>query len=198
MELPAYEDAVALMRECDERTPEGVAGPGSWLEHCEERGVFHYFTREFVGRLARLIVGLDAETCVEVGAGDGVLARGLGEQGVIVAPTDPQPAGPEVVALGAREAIERYKPDLVIACWPPADAHVEVTVLGAPGVTAFVYIGQMINGQVGPAQMWTVPRWRYAPCEELSDYSLSRSDYYSARQQRVVKHSYTFHLWAEE
>ena len=189
-----YEQAVALMRQCDERPGEGADSPSSWLDYCERAGVFHCFTREFIGGLAALIGSLEVSTCVEVAAGAGRLAAGLRENGVSVVAADPDPHGQGVLRLSAAEAIAQCAADLVIACWPPAGADVEMTVLRSPGTMHFIYIGQRMNEQVGPPQMWSCPGWRYSLCEDLLEYSLCRSDYFSPGRQQVVKHSYPFHL----
>jgi hypothetical protein len=193
-ELPTYDEVVALMRRLDESPPDRDGSSMSWLEHCEQRGIFHCLTAEFVTRLAEIVSSLAPRCCVEVGAGDGALARALGSRGVPAVATDPQPRAEGVRPLGAAAAIARHSPDLVIACWPPSGADVEITVLQSPGVRHFIYIAQKINGQIGPHHLWSHPQWQYSLREDLLAYSLSRFDYHSARQHSVVKHSYPFML----
>jgi hypothetical protein len=194
IELPAYEQMVALMRQLDECPDDAPGSASSWLEYCEQRGIFPCLTREFAARLADIVASLGPGPCVEVAAGDGTLARALCHRDVPVAATDPHCAVAGIERLSAGEAIARHGPELVIACWPPLGADVEMTVLGSPGVRHFIYIGQSINGQVGPQAMWSHPEWHYSLRADLLAYSLCRFDFFSTRQQRVVKHSYPFVL----
>ncbi len=193
-ELPAYAEMVALMRRLDESPPDRAGPSMSWLEHCEEREIFHCLTAEFVTRLAQIVSSLGPGCCVEVAAGDGALAAALGTHGVPTVATDPQPRAEGVYPLNATAAIARHSPDLVIACWPPLGADIEATILQSPGVRHFIYIAQKINGQVGPHSMWSHPEWCYSLREDLLAYSLCRFDYHSGRQEYVVKHSYPFVL----
>ena len=192
--LPTYDEMVALMRRLDESPPDRAGSSMSWLEHCEECGIFHCLTTEFVTRLARIISSLGPRRCVEVGAGDGALATALGSLGVPTVATDPAPRAEGVEPLDAATAVATQSPDLVIACWPPLGADVELSVLQSPGVRHFIYIAQRTNGSVGPHYMWSHPRWQYSLRTDLLAYSLCRFDYHSARQQSVVKHSYPFCL----
>jgi len=185
---------VALMRQLEEPV-HGVSGStNSWLEYCEQRGIFHCLTMEFAARLADIISSLEPGNCVEVAAGDGALARALAHRGVPTVATDPHPRAEGIERLSAAEAIARHDPELVIACWPPLGAGIEMAVLRSPGVRHFIYIGQSINGQIGPQPMWSHPGWHYSLQTDLLAHSLCRYDFFSARQQRVVKHSYPFAL----
>ncbi|MFL5311467.1 MAG: hypothetical protein ACJ79H_13535, partial [Myxococcales bacterium] len=108
--------------------------------------VYFIPTPPFLRALARLIRSRGARRILEVAAGDGHLTRTLSAyapdlrviasdsgkwqrpqarmsprerrelRGTAVAGIRP---GPEVVRLGARAAIERFRPDLVLACWLP-------------------------------------------------------------------------------
>ena len=135
---------------------------------------------------------LGPKCIVEVGAGRGHLSKALIERGLPVRATDPNPADGWAEAMTAQQALEQYAPDAAIACWPPLDAGVEMCVLRFPSVRWFVYIGQLINGQIGPPQMWDVAGWRWELLEDLLQFSLCRWDYFSPVRQEIVRHSYPF------
>jgi len=193
-ELLTYQQARALLCQLDQQTTSQSGQPGSWLEYCQQQDIFHYVTAEFVTELARVIQQIGPETCVEVAAGAGLLSAALRSKGLAITATDPTGVGKEVIPLSAQQAINELAPDLVVACWPPADANVEMTVLRAPTVISFIYIGQQINGNIGVPQMWSHPEWNYSLLETLLAYSLCRFDYFSPSRQAIVKHSYPFYF----
>jgi len=190
--LPSYQQTVALMRRLDEQNSIEADKASCWLDYCARRQIFHCFTKEFVTRLARLIRQIGPHICVEVAAGTGLLSASLRTEGISVIATDTSPINHNVVRLNAQQALEQLAPDLVVACWPPTDANVEITVLQAPSVSSFIFIGQKINEQIGTPQMWSHSEWSYSLREDLLEYSLCRYDYFAEARQAVVKHSYPF------
>jgi hypothetical protein len=95
---------------------------------CVEHGLYGLPTTELVDYLRTLIAGRSA---IEIGAGNGVLAKALGiratdsrmqEDPKIAALYDAvrQPVvryGDQVERLDAVQAIRKYKPQVVVACW---------------------------------------------------------------------------------
>ena len=79
----------------------------------QPRGIYCFYSRELVRAIAARV---GARPCLEVAAGDGTLARLLGEAGLAVRATDDGSWGqaiaypPEVERLEAREALERHAP----------------------------------------------------------------------------------------
>ena len=86
-------------------------------------------------------------SCLEIGAGDGTLARFLKEQGVQLTATDnhgweKSVAYPDwVLKLDAREALKKYAPEVVICSWPPAQNDFERDVFNTPSVQLYIVIG---------------------------------------------------------
>jgi hypothetical protein len=101
---------------------------------CVKHGIYCLLTQELVDRLQQIIAGRSA---IEVGAGHGMLAKTLGipatdnrqqEAPEIKAyyaslgqPTVPY--GPHVEKLDALEAVEKYRPEVVIGCWVTHKYH---------------------------------------------------------------------------
>jgi hypothetical protein len=187
--LPKYADALALLA--------GEEGGEGWLSYCKRRGIYQLPTAEWVDALAGAILPLGAERPVEVGAGSGELGRALIDRGIPFAltglggthsaKTDPAKTGPEggserlggVERLGAREALERHRPDLVLSCWLPFDSGAEEMILADPGVRWYLAVVQTGPGFAGSEALWRNPAWRAVPIGEADRWSVSRSDYLS-------------------
>ena len=88
----------------------------------QSQGIYCFYSTALIEALAGLI---DRRSCLEIAAGDGTLASLLTETGVPVTATDdfswthviqyPD----RVEELGAREALEKYQPQVVLCSWPP-------------------------------------------------------------------------------
>jgi len=110
----------------------------------QPRGIYCFYSRELVRAIAARV---GARPCLEVAAGDGTLARLLGEAGLAVRATDDGSWGqaiaypPEVERLEAREALERHAPRAVICSWPPPGNAFECRIFAAPRVELYVVVG---------------------------------------------------------
>jgi hypothetical protein len=110
----------------------------------QPRGIYCFYSRELIKALAGMVAG---RSCLEIGAGDGTLAKFLKAQGVQLTATDTHGWNtavqyPEwVVKLGAREALAACKPEVVICSWPPAQNDFERDVFNTPGVQMYIVIG---------------------------------------------------------
>ena len=110
----------------------------------QPKGIFCFYSSAFVKSLATMIAG---RRCLEIGAGDGTLARFLKEQGVQLTATDnhgweKSVMYPDwVLKLDAREALAEYAPEVVICSWPPAQNDFERDVFTTLGVQLYIAIG---------------------------------------------------------
>jgi 2-polyprenyl-3-methyl-5-hydroxy-6-metoxy-1,4-benzoquinol methylase len=110
----------------------------------QPKGIFCFYSQALIEALAAMIAG---RSCLEIGAGDGTLARFLKEQGVQLTATDNRGweksvAYPDwVLKLGAREALVKYAPEVVICSWPPAQNDFERAVFDTPSVQLYIVIG---------------------------------------------------------
>jgi hypothetical protein len=110
----------------------------------QRRGIYCFYTRTLIARLAALV---GKRSCLEIGAGDGTLARFLGEHGVRVHATDDHswshaveyPA--TVERLDARHALVRYQPQVAICSWPPPKNAFERHVFSTRSIETYVVIG---------------------------------------------------------
>ncbi|WP_395015001.1 hypothetical protein [Dongia sp.] len=120
-----------------------VRRPSALMPLAEANGIYGFFTARFVSALAGRIDG----SCLEIGAGDGALARCLRDAGAdIVATDDYSWSGkidypPEVQKLPAVEALSQYRPESVLCSWPPGGNPFEAAVFETPSVRRYIVIG---------------------------------------------------------
>lgn len=165
--MDSYDEAMAAF--------EAAEGSDGWLAACEERKVFVTLNREFVAALAAELAG--EPEILEIGAGNGELARALQNHGVPVIATDSNPRAGHVRALSAGQALEQFAPRTVLACFPPIDAGMETAVFGTPSVKRFIYIGPEINERVGTDALWNHTGWTARPLPEVDRFLITRLDY---------------------
>lgn len=99
---------------------------------------------------AELIVNLrsliGSRQALEIGAGRGILAACLRRAGVAMTAVDDGswadtvPLGAEVLRLDGREALVRFKPQVVVSCWPPPDNAFEPAIFASPEVEDYIVI----------------------------------------------------------
>ena len=110
----------------------------------EPRGIYCFYSRPLVTELARLI---DGRAALEIGAGDGTLARFLADAGAEVTAIDDHswahaveyPEG--VLRQDAKSALQTYRPRVVICSFPPPGNDFERHVFRTRTVELYVVIG---------------------------------------------------------
>jgi hypothetical protein len=110
----------------------------------QPKGIYCFYSRRLIRELARLIAG---RSCLEIAAGDGTLARFLAAEGVRITATDDHSwkhaiEYPEaVVNLDAKQALDRFEPQVVLCSWPPAGNRFERQIFGTRSVEMYIMIG---------------------------------------------------------
>ena len=110
----------------------------------QSKGIYCFYTKELIHELGVLIGG---RSCLEIGAGDGTLARFLKERGVRVTATDDlswshaieYPANVE--NLDAKHALAKYEPQVVLCSWPPPGNDFERHVFSTKSVEMYIVLG---------------------------------------------------------
>lgn len=135
----------------------------------EKRGIWCFYSRELIAGLAQLIGN---RRTVEIAAGDGTLSRFLAEQGVDVTATDDY-SWEKVVKypgsvqrLDAINALNRFKPQVVICSWPPSANHFERQIFRQREVETYIVIGshsRFITGNWGDYEAQTFFSWQELP-----------------------------------
>lgn len=110
----------------------------------QPEGIYCFYSRQLVSRLASLI---GSRSCLEIAAGDGALAGFLSQSGVNITATDDYSWQHEVkysgrvVKMDAREALQKYMPEVVVCSWPPAQNSFERQVFRTRSVQTYIVIG---------------------------------------------------------
>jgi len=121
-----------------------VPGRRRLMPLVQPRGIYCFYSRALVRELARLLSGRGE--VLELGAGDGTLARFLAAEGLPVRATDDGSwrhaidYPPEVERLGAAAALERHRPRAVLCAFPPPGNAFERRVLAAPHVERYLVV----------------------------------------------------------
>lgn len=147
-----------------------------WINWCDDAGVYIAPSREFVAELAA-VIRCCTEPVIEVAAGDGRLTAALSQNGCRVIASDPGSGARAVVRSTAAEALAEYRPATVLACFPPVDADIELSVFRCGSVQDFIYIGPIINDRPGPESLWNAHGWKSQHLSRLNEVMLSRLDY---------------------
>lgn len=109
----------------------------------QPRGIYCFYSRELVLRLADLI---GERSCLEIAAGDGTLTRFLNATGTPVHATDDRswshavdyPDGVE--AVEATVALQRDRPSVVLCSFPPPGNAFERAVFRTPSVETYLVV----------------------------------------------------------
>jgi hypothetical protein len=158
---------------------------------CRAHGIFHIPTVEFVAALAALLRRLPGPY-LEVGAGQGDVARALCATGVPITATDDGswwPSGlPDDVARCTDEAaLTRYQPGTVLCIWPPRGTDWPAHFRACASVRAYLIIGADPRGMTGDAATWTgAPGWRCRWLPRLAARSRCRLDGDGGRHTRAL------------
>jgi hypothetical protein len=124
----------------------------------QSQGIYCFYSRALIKALAGLI---NRRSCLEIAAGDGTLASLLTEAGVPVTATDDFSWShaihypDRVEKLGAKEALEKYQPQVVLCSWPPPGNPFEKEVFSTPSVELYVVIGSRYRFAGGNWEAYT-------------------------------------------
>lgn len=174
-----------------------------WIDWCIENNVFHFYTEEYSEALSIELNNADeslreeprglfySNKIIEIGAGSGLLSLGLQRHKTDILPTDIKPKSKFVEKLSAIEALQKYKPAIVVGAWLPFDANIELEILGYESVKYFFYICQFVNGIAGNEKTWRSSGWDIRPLLDADKFSISRYDFINPKGE-IVKHSKTF------
>lgn len=148
--------------------------------YCDWFGLDQLLSREFNDSLAREIQKLGLAPILEVNAGCGDLAMALSRRGIELTAVDsgqrPRRRGkaiPDSVPqkMNHREAIEKYRPELVICSWMPKDEDWTRDFRDYDFIQAYLLIG------VEDEKIWVEhPGWQSRVLKEPNKWSLCRLD----------------------
>lgn len=108
------------------------------------KGIYCFYSKELVREFKKLI---GDSSCLEIGAGDGVLTQFLINEEINCIATDNYSWDnyikyPSFVKrLDGKSALEKYKTDTVICSWPPPENNFEKHVFSSNSVKLYIVIG---------------------------------------------------------
>ncbi len=158
-----------------------------WLDACAQADRFLLINRDFVASLAQWLRRPGEPLILEVCAGRGELAEALAAGGVPLAATDADPpAGSAVERASAAEALQRYRPAVVLGCFVPLGAAVDEAVLACPFVRHYVVLGARVGGLLGSSALWRASGWTYRPIPQVARWMLTRHDVWIGLPARPI------------
>ncbi len=119
------------------------------------RGIYCFYSRSFVRRLAKLVRETASGPVLEVAAGDGTLARFLQTEGVDVRATDDYSWAQHIAfddtveRLDAVKALRTYEPTVVVCSWPPPANSFERAVFASTSVQLYVVVLSRTRANAG-------------------------------------------------
>jgi hypothetical protein len=181
-DIPTWEELHYLFEEYSPKQIFVGCG-GRWLSFCDKHHIYHAFCREFVKGLAEVLKELeDGNPMIEVCAGNGKLSYWLRQYGTLTYATDDYSEDMirdtnYVERLSHREALEKYKPRLVIGCWIPYKSSVAIDVLNFPSTKYYLDIGEGCYGCTGVEELWKREDVGTTFFKNVRCWSLSRTDF---------------------
>jgi hypothetical protein len=142
----------------------------------QPKGIYCFYSNPLIAAMAAMI---GSRPCLEIAAGDGTLSRFLADAGVAVTATDDYSwshaiAFPEtVIRLDAKQALNRYQPQVVICSWPPPGNNFEKWIFSSRSVELYILIGSRHSFASGNWKAYKEQAWFEMSCDSrLSGYVL--------------------------
>jgi hypothetical protein len=151
-----------------------VADKRTALALLGKKGMYCVYTKEFVALLKKELKG---RRVLEIGAGNGLMARFLKQEGVDIVATDDYSwldkivYGDNVEKLAAADALAQHQPEVVLVSWPPPNNDFEKHVFKTPSVKTYIVVGCSLEAATGN-------RKSYSAAEKI--FRLERSEVLAA------------------
>lgn len=163
-----------------------------WYKLRKEQNIYEFHNRDYIDALAKALTPY--RNILEVGAGDGRLSyflrQRLPDSSIVAIDNGSwgiEPVFP-VEKMEIDEALEKYKPDLVISCWMPYKDDWTPLFRACDSVKGYVLIGETDGGCCGNEELWFGAEGE-APgyikdgfarqnLDELRRLQICRTDYY--------------------
>lgn len=152
----------------------------------DAHNVYQLLNVEFIRELAKEIKDINPEIILEVGAGEGQLGKCLSkelEKNIIL--TDDNSwwkkanikiENKDVIIIDYKDAIKKYKPDLIIASWIPYDKWWSKDFITCKSVKGYLLIGEGPGGCTGSDMDWKTS-WIRRDLDNVERYAICRTDF---------------------
>lgn len=141
--------------------------------------LFQFWNKQYLDLLALQLQELKPKLILDICAGDGMLAKALSDRGLPIKATDDYSwtFGQrffDVEKLDYKEAIRKYRPDVIIGCWMPLGTDWTPFFRRFKSTKHYLIIGEVnacCGGNWDQRKGWKIERL------ECSRYGLCRTDY---------------------
>lgn len=155
---------------------------------CNQHYVYQLPNLEFVQELAKTIKEIGPDIIVEIGAGRGIVCRNISKiigQDIIL--TDDYSwwdneentekiKCTDIIKMDYKEAIKKFKPDLIIASWIPYNKGWTKDFRLCPSVRGYIIIGEPRGGCTGSDNDWKT-KWNVKTLKDVERYGICRTDH---------------------
>ena len=150
--------------------------------------IYQLPNKEFICGLAEKIKEIGAETILEVGAGRGVISghvsKALNKKIILTDSYEwwekweyaEKVEYPDILKMTYIQAIEEFKPDLIIASWIPYDRCWTKDFRKYPFVKGYITIGEGIGGATGSYDDW-ITDWDIQHLDDVTRYGICKTDH---------------------
>jgi hypothetical protein len=182
--MPGFEETKELLHfieDGDDRV-QNDWGTGDWWKFCDNCGVHQIFNAEFINELTGEIKKLPESRIIEICAGRGDLSYRLKKHGINIIATDDYSWNLSTSALVEKlshlEALEKYKPEIVLASWIPYKSGIGFDVLDFPSVKYFIDLGEDVGGATWMTrEIYERKDFERVYLENVQKYGICKTDY---------------------
>jgi len=174
------------------------------LGWCDQHSVYQLPNIEFVQELATAIGNISPKVILEVGAGRGTISRHVSKNinRKIILTDDyswwdninnkEKIECPDVIKVNYKDAIDTYKPDLIIASWIPYGAYWTEYFRKCPSVKGYILIGEGRGGCTGSDKDWDTD-WTEKYLDNVEKYGICKTDHGFSVKDNVFRTFHTRH-----
>ena len=160
--------------------------PLDLLSWSDRHRVYQLPNREFIQELAKTIKEIDPETIIEIAAGRGIICRHISNilnKEIILTDNyswwkniEEKIEYQDVIKMDYNEAIDKFKPDLIIVSWIPYKNCWTEDFRKYSSVKGYIVIGESRGGCTGNINDWDT-NWTIKDLDDVEKYGICRSDH---------------------
>jgi hypothetical protein len=149
--------------------------------------VYQLPNKEFVYKLANKIKDIKPDIIIEVGAGRGIISKHMSKilnKEIILTDSydwwyyrkdEIKISCPNVLKRSYIDAIEEFKPDLIIVSWIPYNECWTREFRKYPFVKGYIIIGEHKGGATGSYDDWNTD-WKFQYLDDVEKYGICKTD----------------------
>lgn len=165
-----------------------IMNPFDLLDWASKHMIYQLPSVEFVNELANKIRDIYPDIILEVGAGRGLISKHINNilnKKIILTDSydwwdynedEIKILCPNVLKRTYINAIEEFKPDLIIASWIPYDKCWTRDFRKYPFVKGYIIIGEPKGGATGSDDDWNTD-WKFQYLDDVEKYGICKTDH---------------------